>query len=193
MLISHQSKNFDSAHEILGFIMIILILAQLGLGIYHHRKREVERKELAPSPPPPGRRLKYTSPGFIHSMLGIFIFLFGIVECAIGFNFALAVTYNKLWVPLVLAAVILVLFVYGIRYCFDTSRKDRQEFEEINRRNAEARLQTYGQPQAHGQPQTFGQPQPYGAFGAYKQPDVEMRAMGGAGQEYGQVNVPRPY
>ena len=186
-----QSKNFNSGHEILGFFMIVLILVQLYLGISHHRQREAKRKEFAPASPPQDTKTKYTSHGFIHSVLGLLIFFLGIVECAVGFDFALSVAYNKLWVPLVLAVVIILLFVYGIRYCFDTNKKDQEEFAELDRRNAEA-WQQYQTSQNERQ-QNYAQPQMHGQFGAYKQPDVEMRPVGQSGQGYGQVGVPQPY
>lgn len=179
--------------------MIVIVLVELGYGIIAHRRREAARKLQSPPQSPRGKS-KYTSPGFIHGILGLLIFLIGVVNAAIGFDFAIAVSYNKLWVPLVLAVVIILLFVSGIRYCFDTHKKDEQEFAELDRRNAGAwrqyqaeqhSQQQYGQPQQF--PPQYGQQQPYGGFGAYKEPGVEMRPVGGGGDQYGQVNVPRPY
>lgn len=109
------------------------------------------------------------------------------MDAAVGFDFALAVSYNKLWVPLVLAVIIILLFVSGIRYCFDTHRKDQQEFAELDRMNAEAWREYH---QSQQQQQQYPPPQQYGNFGAYKQPDVEMRPIGSGD---GQVNIPRSY
>lgn len=200
-----QSKDYNSPHQIIGLIMIVIIIVELAYGVITHRRREASRKLQSPPPSPRGKS-KYTSPGFIHGILGLLIFLIGVVDAAIGFDFAIAVAYNKLWVPLVLAVVIILLFVSGIRYCFDTNKKDQQEFAEMDRRNAEAwrqyqaeqrgqqqyGQQQYGQPQEYA-PSQYGQSQQYGVFGAYKDPAVEMRPVGGGEAQYGQVTVPNPY
>jgi hypothetical protein len=117
----------------------------------------------------------------------------GIVDAAIGFDLALAPGYNKMWVPLVIAVAILLLFVAGIRYCFDTHRKDQQESAALDRRNVEAwREYQNSQSQQQQYANQYTQPPAYGGFGAYKQPDVEMRPVAPDGQ-YGQVHVPGRY
>jgi len=164
--------------------MTAIILANLVLGIMHHRT-QLEEKRNPPQMPP--RKRKYGR-SFVHGILGVFIFLIGIIDAAIGFDFALSVGYNKFWVPLVLAVVIILLFVWSVRYFFDTHRKDQQDFEHMQQ-NQEDAWQRYAEEQSHQQQQHS-----YAGYGGYKGPAVEMRPIGGNDDaQYEHVTAPRPY
>lgn len=45
-----QSKNFNSAHQIIGLIVFIFLLAQFVVGFMHHRQSKKDQKptKLAP-------------------------------------------------------------------------------------------------------------------------------------------------
>ena len=162
--------------------MIAIIIADLVLGIIHHRA-QLEEKRNPPQIPP--RKRKYGR-GFIHGILALVFFLIGVIDAAIGFDFALAVGFNKMWVPLVLAVIIILLFVWSIRYCFDTSKKDQQEFEHMQQ-NQEDAWQRYTEEQSR-------QRQQQQSYGGYKGQDVEMTPVGGNYEvQYQQVTVPKPY
>lgn len=165
--------------------MIAVIIADLVLGIMHHRAQLKEEKNPPQMPP---RKRKYGR-GFIHGILGLLIFLIGVIDAALGFNFALSVGYNKLWVPLVLAVIILLLFVWGFRYCFDTHVKDQQTFEHMQQNQDDA-WQRYAEEQGRQRQQQSS----YAGYGGYKGMDVEMRPIGGNHDtQYQQVTVPRAY
>ena len=170
--------------------MTAIILAELVLGIIHYRA-QLEEKRNPPQIPPQKR--KYGR-GFIHGIIGLLIFLIGIVDAAIGFNFALSVAYNKFWVPLVLAVIIILLFVAGIRYCFDTHKKDQEEFQHMQQNREEA-WQRYAEEQnrQRQQQQSYAVNGGYNPQG-YKGPDMEMGPIGGNYDvQYQQVTVPKPY
>lgn len=69
-----QSKNFDSAHQVIGLIIVAALVIQLGLGLVHHSMYARSKK-----PTPFGR---------IHFFLGPFIILLGIINGGVGINFA---------------------------------------------------------------------------------------------------------
>jgi hypothetical protein len=70
----NKSKNFNSAHQVIGIIILIALFTQLGLGITHHRIYKKEQRK--------------TIMGKIHLFLGPAIIFFGIVNGAVGFAFA---------------------------------------------------------------------------------------------------------
>ena len=74
ILISSQSKDFNSAHQIIGLIILAGLLMQLGLGLVHHTMYVRSN-----SPTPFGR---------VHSFLGPFIMVLGLINAGVGFDFA---------------------------------------------------------------------------------------------------------
>jgi hypothetical protein len=155
------------------------------LGIIHHRA-QLEEKRNPPQIPP--RKRKYGR-GFIHGILSVLIFVIGVIDAALGFDFALSVTYNKLWVPLVLAVIIILLFAWGFRYCIDAHEKDEQAFEHMEQNQNDA-WQRYEE----GQNRQRQHQQPYAGYGGYKGPDVEMKPIrGNHDMQYQQVTVPKAY
>lgn len=70
----NRSKHFNSAHQIIGILMLLAFFAQLGLGAYHHRifKRE-QRKTIF---------------GKIHLYLGPAIIFLGVINGFLGFDLA---------------------------------------------------------------------------------------------------------
>ena len=73
-LIVQQSKDFASAHQVIGFIVLVGLLAQLGLGLVHHTMYI--------------RTKQPTMMGRIHFFFGPFIILLGWINIGVGFDFA---------------------------------------------------------------------------------------------------------
>ena len=70
----NKSKNFNSAHQIIGILILMALFTQLVLGILHHRIYKKEQRK--------------TTMGRIHLYLGPAIIFFGLVNGGIGFSFA---------------------------------------------------------------------------------------------------------
>jgi hypothetical protein len=69
-----QSKHYDSAHQVIGLIILAGLFVQLGLGLVHHSVYVRTNK-----PTPMGR---------IHFFLGPFVIILGLINGGVGFNFA---------------------------------------------------------------------------------------------------------
>ncbi|KAH7356766.1 hypothetical protein BKA65DRAFT_214470 [Rhexocercosporidium sp. MPI-PUGE-AT-0058] len=91
----NRTKNFDSAHQIFGIIIIVAMIGQFVLGFLHHRmyKKTQLPTKLAP----------------IHIWLGRVVIPAGIANGFVGFPLALNSKYN--WA--LLACVLLVIVVAG--------------------------------------------------------------------------------
>ena len=108
-----QSKDFASAHQGIGLLIVAALLIQLSLGIIHHT---VYVKTKTP-----------TMFGKVHFFLGPGIMILGLINAGLGFNFAgrpgLNLPYG------IIAAVVAVVFagVLGCLMCFKQRRKYRPE------------------------------------------------------------------
>ena len=70
----NQSKNFNSAHQVIGILLLLAFLSQFVLGFMHHR---IYKREQRP-----------TLLGKVHLYLGPGIIFFGLINGVIGFAFA---------------------------------------------------------------------------------------------------------
>jgi len=95
----NRSKHFASAHQVIGILLFLALLSQLGLGIVHHR---IYKKEQRP-----------TIMGKIHLYLGPTIIFFGIINAPIGFVFA---GNPHLCLPYVIILVLFILIYVGVRF-----------------------------------------------------------------------------
>ncbi|KAI1487859.1 hypothetical protein F5X96DRAFT_647977 [Biscogniauxia mediterranea] len=86
-----RTKNFNTAHQVIGILIFIFIFVQFALGFLHHRtyKQTQQTTKLAP----------------VHVWLGRFIILMGVINGFIGFPLALSPDYNY-----VLAGLVLFIF-----------------------------------------------------------------------------------
>ncbi|KAK1087338.1 hypothetical protein LTR33_001113 [Friedmanniomyces endolithicus] len=109
----NRSKSFASAHQIIGILLFLALISQLGLGILHHR---IFKKEQRP-----------TLLGKIHRYLGPTIILFGIINAPIGFVFAgnphLVIPYI---VIVVLGIIVYLSIRFGARFCCRGRNAKRQ-------------------------------------------------------------------
>ena len=108
-----QSKHFNSAHQIIGLIILLGLLVQLGLGLLHHTIYV--------------RTSKPTPFGRIHFFLGPFIMLLGLINAGVGFDFA---GNSRLNIPygIIVAAIAIVLSgILGCQMFFRSRRKYKPE------------------------------------------------------------------
>ncbi|KFA79391.1 hypothetical protein S40288_06071 [Stachybotrys chartarum IBT 40288] len=87
-----RSMHFDSAHQILGIIIVATVISQLVLGFLHHKKHQTNQ---GPS--------RY---GQIHIWVGRVMLLFGLINAFAGFFFALEARYAG-----VLAGILMFIFI----------------------------------------------------------------------------------
>ncbi|KAI0873239.1 iron reductase domain protein [Hypoxylon argillaceum] len=76
----NRSKKFNTAHQIIGIIVFIFVIAQLALGYFHHRiyKKTQQPTKFAP----------------IHVWLGRVVIILGIANGFTGFPLALSPNYD---------------------------------------------------------------------------------------------------
>ncbi|KAH7149430.1 hypothetical protein B0J13DRAFT_305633 [Dactylonectria estremocensis] len=104
-----RSRSFDSSHQMIGFAIISLLLVQFGLGAFHHTQY---KKTQSPT--------KY---GMIHIWVGRIIIFIGIMNCFIGFTFAVNRKYG-----MILAAIVIFMFflslvlMFGQKYLYAKKR-----------------------------------------------------------------------
>ncbi|KAI1499872.1 hypothetical protein F5X99DRAFT_388496 [Biscogniauxia marginata] len=87
----NRTKNFNTAHQVIGILIFIFVFVQFALGFMHHRnfKKTQQPTKLAP----------------IHIWLGRLIILMGVINGFLGFPLALSPDYNY-----VLAGLVLFIF-----------------------------------------------------------------------------------
>jgi len=110
----NRSKHFASAHQIIGILLLLALLSQLGLGIVHHRifKRTNQPTKL----------------GKVHRFLGPTIIFFGIINAPIGFVFAgnphLCLPYA---VILLLVIIVYITVRFGAKICCRGRQRRKQQ------------------------------------------------------------------
>ncbi|KAH6985945.1 hypothetical protein BKA56DRAFT_579449 [Ilyonectria sp. MPI-CAGE-AT-0026] len=103
-----RSRSFDSSHQIIGFVVIALLLAQFGLGFFHHTQY---KKTQAP-----------TQYGRIHIWVGRIIIFVGTMNCFIGFTFAVNRKYG-----MILAAIVIFMFFLSLVFLFGQKYVDSKK------------------------------------------------------------------
>ncbi|KAI0102743.1 iron reductase domain protein [Nemania sp. FL0031] len=76
----NRSKKFNTAHQVIGIIVFIAVIAQLALGSLHHRKYEKTQQPTKMAP--------------IHVWLGRGVIVLGIANGFTGFPLALSPNYD---------------------------------------------------------------------------------------------------
>jgi hypothetical protein len=114
----HQSKHFSSIHQLIGLLLIIILLLQLALGLLHHRTHKKQPKSA--SLPTSTKYLK------IHKYLGPTIFLLGLINGGLGFNFAGNPSYNARYTIMILMVAVCYSGIRGIAWWW-AGRKRRNE------------------------------------------------------------------
>ncbi|WYZ41732.1 hypothetical protein EsH8_V_000627 [Colletotrichum jinshuiense] len=96
-----RSRGFNSAHQIIGFIVVAFLMAQFAIGFLHHQKFKKTQQP--------------TIYKTIHVWLGHIVIALGTCNAFIGFSFALNRKFNYF-----LAA--LVIFMFGVSLFFSFGR-----------------------------------------------------------------------
>ena len=112
----YQSKHFASAHQLIGLLILISLLVQLGLGLLHHR---TWKQTKSPT--------KFSK---IHKYLGPAIVLLGLINGGIGFSFAGNSSYHGKYIVIVLAVAIGYSGVRGILWWWTSKRKQRKQNQQ---------------------------------------------------------------
>ncbi|KAK3075969.1 hypothetical protein LTR53_000273 [Teratosphaeriaceae sp. CCFEE 6253] len=147
----NRSKHFASAHQILGILLLLALLSQLGLGIVHHRLFKQTQHP--------------TMMGKIHRYLGPTVILFGIINAPLGFVLAgnprLCLPYA---IVLLLMVVVYVSVRFGAKICCRGRQRRKQQQQQGGAAGGGAEGYQYPQFSAQGQGQGQGQghPGPYG-------------------------------
>ncbi|KAK3075142.1 hypothetical protein LTR53_001826 [Teratosphaeriaceae sp. CCFEE 6253] len=145
----NRSKHFASAHQILGILLLLALLSQLGLGIVHHRLFKQTQHP--------------TMMGKIHRYLGPTVILFGIVNAPLGFVLAgnprLCLPYA---VVLLLMVIVYVSVRFGAKICCRGRQRRKQQQQQQQGGAAEGYQYPQFGPQGQGQGQGQGHPGPYG-------------------------------
>ncbi|KAK1962931.1 CBD9-like protein [Colletotrichum eremochloae] len=94
-----RSRGFNSAHQIIGFIVVAFLLAQFALGFLHHQKY---------------KKTQQTTPyKTVHVWLGRIIIVLGTFNAFLGFSFALNRKFNYF-----LSAFIIFLLLVSLFFTF---------------------------------------------------------------------------
>ncbi|ROV94566.1 hypothetical protein VMCG_08145 [Cytospora schulzeri] len=108
----NRSKNFNSAHQIIGLIVFIFLLGQFVVGFMHHREFKKTQKPTKLAP--------------IHVWMGRLIIVLGIVNGFLGFPLARSPGYDYVLLGLVLAVTSVILFVLSFKLLVARYRRRRQ-------------------------------------------------------------------
>ncbi|KAK4552905.1 hypothetical protein LTR86_010037 [Recurvomyces mirabilis] len=161
----NRSKNFASAHQIIGILLFLALVSQLGLGIIHHR---IYKKQQRP-----------TIMGKIHKYLGPGIILFGVINAPLGFVFAGNPHLCLPYIVIVLLMAIIYLTVrFGSRICCRGRRQKQQQGNMGPHGAMPAGQEGYAQPQFGGPAQGAAYmqaPPAYGRMPSYGSEDVPLR------------------
>lgn len=130
-----KSKSFASAHQLIGLLIIIALLFQFGLGLLHHR---TWKQTKSPT--------KFSK---IHKYLGPAIFLLGLINGGLGFNFAGNGVYISRYVVIILTVAVLYSGVRWVAHWWGKRKEKRKQQQWV------------GDGYSHQQNQ-FGPQVPYG-------------------------------
>ncbi|KAF2494150.1 CBD9-like protein [Lophium mytilinum] len=113
----NHSKSFNSAHQLLGLVVVLACIVQFALGYLHHRAYKRTQR-----PTPLGR---------IHRFAGPAILLIGIANGFLGFDFSDAAKHNLMYgivVAVVLVATVGLLVWARMRNRRRAKKATSQEF-----------------------------------------------------------------
>ncbi|KAI0881669.1 putative iron reductase domain protein [Annulohypoxylon maeteangense] len=110
----NRSKNFNTAHQVIGFFVFFFLFAQFALGFMHHRqfKKTKEPTKLAP----------------IHRWLGRLILSLGGLNGVLGFKLAESEQYILVLTALTLAILPTLVIILVVKKCLERRwAKQKQE------------------------------------------------------------------
>ncbi|KAL8306044.1 hypothetical protein RB597_003331 [Gaeumannomyces tritici] len=109
----NRSKDFNSAHQVIGILVFIFLLAQFVIGFLHHRNHRKSQSQAEVPVPTPKKTLNLRP---VHIWLGRSVMVMGIINAFLGFPFALSPGYNLVLAPIALAILFIstvLLFLKG--------------------------------------------------------------------------------
>lgn len=101
----NRSKHFNSAHQIIGLLVVIALIGQWVGGFLHHRYYVKNQRPWMNGLPIKGHKM----------VIGPVILLMGLVDAAIGFNFAVAHQWNYVYIPLAIVMIVVVTVIILMR------------------------------------------------------------------------------
>ena len=144
----NQSKSFLSAHQIIGLLIFVALLIQLGLGLLHHRTYKQTK-----SP---------TTFSKIHRYLGPAVFLLGVINGGLGFNFAENSSYNARYAVVVLAVAVIYFGVRGTAWWW--TKRNGGKGEQKQQQQQWIGDDGYRQHEQSGHQEPYGQAMPLREF-----------------------------
>ena len=178
----NRSRNFNSAHQIIGILLVLGVAVQFGLGFQHHRLYKAFSKP--------------TILGKVHLYLGPAVLLLGIINAPLGFVLALNPRLCLPYTVLVLIMVIIYVSIrFGSRICCRGRRKRQQDPAAYEGYQQPQFAPPPGAPPGHQSTSPYlNPPPPYGRNESYSSDDVPLRPYESTGSGFGadQPQQPRP-
>jgi hypothetical protein len=103
--IYNRSMHFNSGHQIFGLLIVIALIGQGIGGFVHHRHYVKSGLPLMNGIPIKGHRM----------IIGPLIMIAGLINAAIGFKFALAYQWNRVYIPLAIVVMVVVTLIIFMR------------------------------------------------------------------------------
>ncbi|KAI9814681.1 MAG: hypothetical protein M1832_005680 [Thelocarpon impressellum] len=160
----NKSKSFTAPHQIIGFIVVAFVAIQPIGGFIHHRMYKMTQRK---------------SPiGMAHRIGGAIIILLGMVNGAVGLNFAGS---NRRLIPYGLGIVFLALIFSGLLLLKRKKEQRKALYNTARAQNFQEGLAEQQQQQRQQQQQGYGQGQAEAGY--------QLNQMGG---QVGQGMPPQP-
>nr|POE62944.1 hypothetical protein CFP56_03847 [Quercus suber] len=146
----NRSKHFNSAHQVIGILLLLALFAQLGLGILNHRIFKKENRT--------------TIMGKIHRFLGPGIMLFGLINACLGFNLANMQFVLRPFIVVMILAIV-VFTIIRVLLHFRAKHRAARKAAGLGGQSGVAGAEGYQYPQFGNGSQTdgmgMGAPPPY--------------------------------
>jgi len=101
----NRSKHFSSGHQIIGLLLVMALIGQWVGGFLHHRQFAKTHVPWMNGLPIKGHRM----------VMGPLILVLGLTNGAIGFRFAVANQYNRIYIPIAIVVMIAVALLIFMR------------------------------------------------------------------------------
>jgi hypothetical protein len=103
--IYNRSKHFSSGHQIIGLLLVVILVGQWLGGFLHHRYFAKSGLPWMNGLPIKGHRM----------VMGPLILVLGLINGAVGFRFAVANQHNRIYIPVAIVDMIVVMLGIFLR------------------------------------------------------------------------------
>jgi hypothetical protein len=118
--------HYNSPHQIMGILVIVVYVLQIPFGIFaERRRRQIKRRE---NPAPLTRRERAVT--LVHPLMGWAVLFLAVVTTGLGFDLALTYSYSTVFIPVVVGVFVVILIASGVRYMWRASREDAADEAE---------------------------------------------------------------